>query len=404
MNELFRGIPIQNEYIWDLFLLVEDTYIKLEVANTLNFTAKDYVVLENKLFKVKPYVTGEKGVSFYALQNSITSEAAFASFVQGVFALSVQVSSGAISADEWENYRIKLLIKKREQEKLFEYYETKTFEPVAGTNPADFSIDLNALFENEVLKKNVVWDVFLEVICEAGLSVEMPLMAANNKKSLYNFSYFNFTHNDLFRIKPYVTGKNNFALFIRSNEINASFTALQFENNQLNVEGVISSGEYEVLNLNELESFLVFKKRFVVGRESQYFTEKVIPLQLLNNYFKADLSLSETFKDEVIRHSDVWDIFIRVTTLAGRTMDVMVTPTIELQKQTIAYEVLETNPLYKFKPYINGQGTYSFYFIDSNKNQKDAVKVAVLLRASAVIRSIHKVISTQVIRRIIPLL
>jgi hypothetical protein len=378
INELFRGVPIQNDNIWDMFLLVDDTYTKLEVESSGTFAAKDYVLLDNKLFKAKPYITGEKGVSIYALQNTIKSEAAYASFVQGVFGLSLEVSSDAIAAPEWENYAIKLLIKKREQEKLFEYYETKTFEPVAGTNPADFSLDLNALFEDAELKKNVVWDVFVEVSCEAGLSVEMPLMVANNKKSLYNFSYFNFTHNDLFRIKPYVTGKNNFALFIRSNEINASFTALQFENNKLNIEGVISSGEYEVLNLNELESFLVLKKRFVVGRESQYFTEKVIPLPILNNYFKSDLSLSETFQDEVIRHSDVWDIFIRVTTLAGRTMDVMVTPTIELQKQTVAYELLESNHLFKLKPYINGQGMYSLYFIDSNKNQKDAVKVAVL--------------------------
>lgn len=39
---------------------------------------------------------------------------------------------------------------------------------------------------------------------------------------------------------------------------------------------------------------------------------------------------------------------------------------------------MSTNPSFKFKPYVNGQGHFSFYFIDSNKHQHDAVKVAVL--------------------------
>ncbi|MEH7116848.1 DUF6270 domain-containing protein [Neobacillus vireti] len=378
INALYAGVSLHNDVVWDLFILNQDDYFKLEAPPSLNYSA-DYQILDNKLFKAKPYITGVKGVSIYILQNSIQGLVESALFEFGVFDLSVLVENNAFTEeDSWGEYRVQLVAKKREQEQLFEYYESKIIEPISGSNPFQFSIDVNSFFEEVSLKKNLVWDLFVEVNSKEGLVVEVPLMCTNQTKQLYNFNYFNFSHNDLFRVKPYVTGKNNFAFFVRSNEINVNFTDLQFENNVIRVEGSISSREYEVLNLNAVDSYLVFKKRTTIGKQFEYFTEKVIPLPILNNYFKAELSVSEFFKEEVIRQGDVWDIFLRVTTMDGKKMDVTAAPSVEIKKVNFEYEVLESNPTVRFKPYVNGQGTYSFFFIDANKRQKDAVNVAVL--------------------------
>ncbi|MGE7778631.1 DUF6270 domain-containing protein [Peribacillus sp. NPDC097264] len=379
MNDLLQGISLDNGMIWDFFLLAGDSYFKLEANTSLTLDRSDYVSLDNKLFKVKPYITGENGISIYILKNEITATIGHATFDEGVFNLSVQLSNSAISNyKDWNCYSILLKIKKREQERLFEYYESMVFESLSEVSTLNFSLNINDIFENYNLNKNIIWDLFIEVRSKDGLIVESPLICSSGNKGLFNFNYFKFAHNDLYRVKPYVTGKNSISLFIRKNELKVNLSQLKFENNSLQLTGTIYSHEYDIWNFNEFESYIVFKKRYTVGKENIYYIEKAIEIPLLNGLFQAELSMSELLNEEVIRHGDVWDMFVRLTTLDGRITDVIVNPSEKLKKEKYSYEIMSTNPSFKFKPYVNGQGHFSFYFIDSNKHQHDAVKVAVL--------------------------
>ncbi|MFJ7683421.1 DUF6270 domain-containing protein [Peribacillus butanolivorans] len=379
INTLLQGISLNNEMIWDLFLLSGDDYFKLETDKQLKLDTNDYVSLDNKQFKVKPYITGENGVSIFVLKNDIQGTVGNASFNGGVFNLSVQMSNSAIlKQEDWNNYSIRLMVKKREQEHLFEYYDSMIIEPVSGVNPLNFSLNINDLFENYKLNKKLIWDLFIEVTSKDGLVVETPLLCSSGTKGLFNFNYFNFSHNDLYRIKPYVTGKNSIALLIRPSELKIDLSQLKFENNTMHLLGTVSSPEYDVWNFDELESYLIIKKRYTVGKENIYYTEKVSHLSLLNAHFQAELSVTELLNDEVIHHGDVWDMFVRLTTLDGRIIDVMVKPLEDLKKEKFTYEIMSSNPSYKFKPYVNGLGNFSLYFIDSNKPSHNAVKIAVL--------------------------
>ncbi|RXZ01669.1 DUF6270 domain-containing protein [Fictibacillus sp. S7] len=376
INEIFQGISLSEEMIWDLFLLCGTDYFKLIIDSSLQLYKSIYESMDNKLYKTKPYITGENGVSFVFQKNEIKAAVKNASFEEGVFDLTVQLTHAAVfNSEEWEAYSTRLVAKKREQEQLFEYYEKVEFEAERGINPLRFTMDFNEMLKDYSLNRKLIWDFFIQTEID-GVYIETPIICIGDMKTL-NFQYATCIHNDLFRFKPYVTGKNTLSLFIRPSEIKANVSHLESINNTIKLEGAIVSNEYDVWNVDELNAQIVLKKRYMFGKEIGYYSEKPHEIPLINGQFQAELPVGELLADEVLRHKDVWDIFVRLTTLSKNTIDIVLRAERKIKDVVFTYEIMN-NTLYRGKPYINGKGNISFYLIDSNKQQPDSVKVAVL--------------------------
>ncbi|HDR7867669.1 TPA: hypothetical protein QCY24_001299 [Bacillus wiedmannii] len=371
---LFKEASIENNLIWDLFLICNGTYIKLKTDSSSDFKAKSYYLLDNNLFKAKPYITGYKGVSIYVIRNDIKALMQDAEFNQGTLNVSFYLEQ--LQEVNLEEKIVSLILKKREQESLFEYYETKMLETNVNQGIFKFSMNIDQMFKDYKLSSNMIWDAFVKIQDSNGVEIEMPLLDTISNKS--KFGYHTFKHNDLFRVKPYITGLDNLALFIREKEFIIESSDFKFENNTLYVEGEISSKEYNVLDFDENGTYVVFKKRYTANGEPLYFDEIAKGLNILNGKFKMDVNVSELLKKQKIRQKDVWDIFIRLMTLDGRIIDVELKPEKRLEKNLYMYEVMAGNNEWKFKPYINAKKSFSIYFLDSGKVVEESLKIAVL--------------------------
>ncbi|MBK5456079.1 hypothetical protein JFU08_19100 [Bacillus sp. TH23] len=371
---LFKETSIENNLIWDLFLICNGTYIKLKTESPLDFKGNSYHLLDNTLFKAKPYITGYKGISIYVIQNDIKALMKDAEFNQGILNVSFYLEQ--LQDVNVEEKLVSLILKKREQEGLFEYYETKLIETNVNQGIFKFSMNIDQMFKDYKLSSNMIWDAFVEIQDSNGVGIEVPLIGTSSNK--LKFGYHNFTHDDLFRVKPYITGLDNLALFIRQKEVIIKSSDFKFENNTIYVEGKVSSDEYNVLELDENVAYIVFKKRYTANGEPIYFEEIVQNLNILNGNLKIDLDVSELLKNQNIRQKDVWDIFVRLMTLDGRMLDVELKPEKHLEKSSYMYEAMVGNSEWKFKPYVNAKKSFSIYFLDSGKMMEGSVKIAVL--------------------------
>ncbi|MFY0746341.1 hypothetical protein, partial [Campylobacter sp. LH-2024] len=66
---------------------------------------------------------------------------------------------------------VRLTFKKREQEGLFEYYESKVIEVESTQNPIEFSVDIDQLFEDYELHQRMIWDTFIEIQNSKGVGI-----------------------------------------------------------------------------------------------------------------------------------------------------------------------------------------------------------------------------------------
>ncbi|EOQ19531.1 hypothetical protein KOY_01831 [Bacillus cereus VDM021] len=373
---LFNGVSLKTDMIWDFFLFCNEEYVRLEATNQLDFKDSLYHPLCENLFKAKPYITGDKKVSIYILKNDVKAFVKEVSFNEGILNASIYLEQlNEIKLDE---KTVRLTFKKREQEGLFEYYESKVIEVESTQNPIEFSVDIDQLFEDYELHQRMIWDTFIEIQNSKGVGIEVPLLCSQNDKMKFEFKYHNFTHNDLFRVKPYVVGMDNIAIFIRKKEVNVKASEFDFENNIIYIKGKIDSKEYMVLDFDTDNSYIVLKKRYTANGELVYFEEKAQMLNILNSCFEINLNVPELLKDQKIRHKDIWDVFVRLTTFDGRTVDVELSPEKQIEIYKCTYEMMRENREWNFKPYVNGNKSFSIYFVESGKLSEDAIEIAVL--------------------------
>lgn len=377
INDLLKEKKLYDGAIWDLYMIDDGEYVQVEMDDSANDLKElDYRILSNRLFKVKPYVTGQNGLSLLVLQNSILAVESGVKYEGGLFTVSVQ-TQGDITLEELKEKTVTLKAKRREQEQLFEYYETKTLQPASTQTGLLFEIDMDSFFFNDAFSKKYIWDLFIEISDTSGAYIDLPLESYSENKRSYQFNYYDFQHNDLYRVKPYVTGLNTVALLINRANVSAVIDHIDFENNRLTVEGVLQSTEYDMDNLEGLTSFLIVKKRQKVGNEFVYNTERSTELSVVNLYFEVKTSLSDLLVDDVIRDKDVWDIFVRVTTMNGCSIDIPLQAGSNASSYRSAYEVMENHSSIKFKPFVNGKGELSLYFIGHYQDENQ-VKLAVL--------------------------
>ncbi|QHA93638.1 DUF6270 domain-containing protein [Bacillus sp. N1-1] len=371
INDIFVHKKIHDGVIWDFFIHHDGEYLETKMTTSApGLKEVDYRPFSHNLFKVKPYVNGRNGLSMLVLQNDLFTEVADVTFKDGRCSIEVDIN-GTMTDNDLKDKIVTLKAKKREQEHLFEYYESKTIGP-ASAGRLLFHFSLDDLYDGYPFNKNVIWDLFIELKHTDGLVLDLPV----NKKENIHFNYYQFEKNDLYRVKPYKTGHDTLAFIIKYADISPSIEQIYFEENRLLVTGHIEATNYNLDKLDEFNSSFVLKKRQTVGQELTYNLEKGMELLITNQNFDLVADVSELLEEEVIHNKDVWDLFLRVATISGNAIDLPINAK-KINQLKIGYEEMFSNPRVKFKPFVNGKQNLSLYFLD-NVSSENQLKVAVL--------------------------
>lgn len=371
INRLFDNKKVYDGVIWDFFFYHDGHYTEVKMATAApNLKEIDYLPFSNKLFKAKPYVNGRNGLSMLILQNDLFAEVSAMTFDHGNCSIEVEVS-GNIAHKDLMNKFVTLKAQKREQEHLFEYYESIRVESTSeGKLLFNFSID--DLFEGYEFNKNEIWDLFIELNDTNSWSLDLPVKRTRN----VDYQYRQFEKNDLYRVKPYKTGHNTLALIIKHAEIYPTMDEIYFKENRLLLNGRIESTNYDLDKLDEFHSSFVLKKRHTVGKELTYSIEKEMDLLVTNQIFDLAVDVSQLLEEEFIRNKDVWELFLRLNTISGNSIDLSISAE-KINLLKVEYEELFTNKMIKFKPFVNGKKNLSLYFLD-NASSQNQMNVAVL--------------------------
>lgn len=182
MDEIFNNTVFIEDETWDIMLSCEDKKIEIDLDIYSNFMT-DYYPLKERIYIVKPYITGFGSVSLFVKQDNLKLELKSFEYCKDITRLSLEIRGDYIKNLDSIINRADLLFKKRKEKISEEEYKYSEDSAVSiGLNkPVDSIISTQCSFsecfrdEKLPLCKNPL-DGFLDIVDEKGELIELPLV------------------------------------------------------------------------------------------------------------------------------------------------------------------------------------------------------------------------------------
>ena len=316
IDGLLGGRILENQQVWYFFLNVSGHTYRLSVNGS--FEADYFQIESNPLFKAKPYVAGDLGLSLLVMKTRLHAFLKEADYTNGQFTSEIALESDELDAAYLESVHHELVFKRREQIALFEYYEEKCLHMTLTDSVYRVNVEIPEMFDGDLANKEQAWDAFVRVRTGENKGVEWQIFC----NSTPMFNYETVASNSGLKVKPYVTGKKTLSVLIRRKVFHGQATDLLLKSDTLRIEGEISSDEYDVHSIQDGAFSLILKKRFKVGNEFTYFDGVHGELDMLSGKFTGQFALSTLLQNKLQTNEENWDIFIEIQTGANKHIDV----------------------------------------------------------------------------------
>lgn len=232
----------------------------------------------------------------------------------------------ASNKKEVESYKKSIVLKNRDTNSEYIFNTSKVRGSFYKT-----TIDSNSLSKINLENTTNTIDIYLRLSINEK-DIDTLIYVKENYNQNLNFKYEVLENNKYYRYKPYETGDNTLSIYIRISEIEANISRLLLEGDKPNIQGYISSKEFDIWSVTDRSSYIVLKKRKKIDGNYDYRyslnldcyeKEILIDIKLLNTYFALNENLVSKIINEDKEEDEIWDMFIRVTDIDENTQDLI---------------------------------------------------------------------------------
>lgn len=219
--------------------------------------------------------------------------------------------------------------------------------------------------------KETCWDVFVNICSKDGNECYNLPLEIDSVVKKQAFRYTQLKTNDLFYIKPYVTGDNRLAIY-QSNMLHKVRAIDIIEDN----ESVKIDIGLEIFNDQKIDDLnLVIKRREKTGNGYEYYEEFIYDVEESGDRYIARINKKSLSHKHILRDKEVWDFFIRLKS-GNNKSDLQLNISKQYKKKFSYFNIRYKDKNMEGKLFINGSSQLSLYTIDG-KN-RCAIRVAVL--------------------------
>lgn len=182
VDELFSVLDINEKSVWDIHLYNNGVRLNLSIEPFKNFMV-DYYPLKERLFIVKPYVTGMGTIALFMKKETIKFTMNALKENSDNYSLSIGMNNKYIKNIDSRIKEATIYFKKRERfiskDKYLYCKDTlsKVNSHCIKNNKLEFNIDFKKVLKHEVLPtvKNPL-DGFIKIVDIKGAEIELPLV------------------------------------------------------------------------------------------------------------------------------------------------------------------------------------------------------------------------------------
>lgn len=369
LESILKQKNYPDETIWILLMVTEsDEYIinvNDKYKNNMNYYHHvDYI------FRVKPYITIDNSIAFFVKGLNLNFYSTNITYKNGVLCSLASVEGENLNylADK----RVSLVMRKVSPSGLPFYDEIIEDGSLKVLNNQIF-IETN-ISEKISIKDNIVesnWDINL-YIYDKNENKAIYSLRVKEKEVNQKFPAFPLLNNKFYRIKPYVTGDKNLAVYLSEKHNNVVLNEISESMDIITVHvGCEFKEEYK-------DCKLVIKKRDKAGMNFEYYDHSSFPLEKDEKGLYATIDKNDFLSDFYLKDNQTWDFFVRFIDSKSNYIDVIVNVPKELKRNFDYFEMKGKNDRLKAKLYINGSSKLSLFVRYKEKEDASKLKVAVL--------------------------
>ncbi|PGZ07521.1 hypothetical protein COE30_16745 [Bacillus cereus] len=353
---LIHMISGENEYVVKVKANIEERF--------------EYFYSKNSIFKLIPYIAKDGVLAFYIRGLELAPFVKKMEYLDGKLSLNILLTGKDNKYLKEE--KIKLIFKRRNQvDMAFHGTSISTKYIPVIKDSMDITMDIAGDIPYINQDKETCWDVFVN-ICNKDENeyYNLPL-EINSVVKKQAFRYKQLKANNLFYIKPYVTGDNRLAIY-QSNMLHKVRVIDIIEDN----ESIKIDVGLEIFNDQKIDELnLVIKRREKNGNGYEYYEEFVYDLEESGYIYIARINKKSLSHKHILRDKEVWDFFIRLKS-DNNESDLQMDISKQYKGNFSYFDICCTDKNMQGKLFINGSSQLSLYIID--EKNRCAIKVAVL--------------------------
>lgn len=369
LRSILEKQGLNNDAVWLIYMISGENEYVVKVRENIE-EQFEYSYGENSIFKLIPYIAKDGVLAFY------TRGLELAPFVKKMEYLNGKLLLNILLTGKDNKYlkgkKIKLIFKRRNQVDLA-FHGTSistTYIPIIKES-MDITMDIAGEIPYINQDKETCWDVFVNICSKDGNECYNLPLEIDSVVKKQAFRYTQLKTNDLFYIKPYVTGDNRLAIY-QSNMLHKVRAIDIIEDN----ESIKIDIGLEIFNNQKIDDLnLVIKRREKTGNGYEYYEEFIYDVEKSGDRYIARINKKSLSHKHILRDKEVWDFFIRLKS-GNNKSDLQLNISKQYKKKFSYFDICYKDKNMEGKLFINGSSQLSLYTIDG-KN-RCAIRVAVL--------------------------